>query len=108
MKIETVFFSDGSIHAIKANNREVLVFRPNASGEASLARCRQWRDVEDHATDLADEFAANIFRLIVLTIESLGILKEHAQENFRRVRGWENAAQVSDRIQGIERSFLGG
>jgi hypothetical protein len=83
MKIKPVFLGDGRVHAIETDDGEVLIFCPDASGEASLARSRQWRNVEHHATDFAEEFAPDIFKLIILTIESLGIDEDHAQKNFR-------------------------
>src|SRR5579862_9356073 len=108
MKVETVFLGDRRIHAVETHDGKVLIFRPDASGESSLARSRQRCDVKDDTTDLAKKFASNIFELIGLAIKSLGIDENHAQENFRGVGGVGRAADVRDRIERVKRSLLGG
>src|ERR1700721_4470535 len=107
MEIETVFFRNRSIHAVEANDGKGLVFCPNAASESAFSRSGQRGNVEDNATNIADEFASNVVKLIALAIKPFGVCKNHAQENLRRVGRSERAAHVRGRIQGIGNSFFG-
>src|ERR1700730_19212851 len=73
-----------AIGAIETHDVEVLVFHPDAAGEASLARLGQWLHVEHQGSDFTEKLPADIVKLVVLLVEAVRVQVDHLQEAVRQ------------------------
>jgi hypothetical protein len=58
----------------------ILIFDPDPSDEASFVLVVERRDIKNQAPDFAQEFAAEVFKLVVLTIEAGSVRVDHLEE----------------------------
>src|ERR1700693_4700806 len=66
VQIESVDSCHRGVHAIKTNDRVILIFGPHAALETSLPGFRQRCDIKYYAANLAKKLTPNIIELIVL------------------------------------------
>ena len=85
MKIESAQRRDRSVHAVKTHNRVVLLGCPNAPLETALAGLRQRRHIKNQAAHFAEEFLANVIKMVVRAVEAIGVDEHHFQEAFGNV-----------------------
>jgi len=102
VQVEAVDAGDRRVYAVEANDREILIFRPDAALEAAAAGLGKRRHVKHDAAHLTEEFAAHVVELVVLPVEPVGVDVDHLQEAFRHVGRGEHPAHVNERIHGIE------
>src|SRR5689334_9369472 len=62
---------------------EILILHPDAPDKSSLARLRQWIDVKNQATHLAQKLAPHVLNLVVLAVEAIRVQEDHLQETAR-------------------------
>src|ERR1700676_3808206 len=73
-----------AIRAIETHDVKILVFHPDAAGEASLARLGQWLHVEHQGSDFTEKLPADIVKLVVLLVEAVRVQVDHLQEAVRQ------------------------
>ena len=66
--------------AVQADDVEVLIFDPDTAEEAPFAGIFLWRDIEHEAADVAQELAADVFEIVVLTVEVVAVGKHHPRK----------------------------
>src|ERR1700694_2550621 len=74
-----------AVGTVKADDVEVLVFDPDAAGEASLAGLGQRSHIEHQGTDFAEKLPANIVKLVVLLVEAVRVHIDHLEETLRQI-----------------------
>src|SRR6266481_3788494 len=59
-----------AVGAVEAHDVIILILHPDTAHEAPFARLRQWIDVKDQATDLAQKLAPDIRNLVMRAVEA--------------------------------------
>ena len=77
---------------------EVLILHPDAPDKSSLARLRQWIDVKNQATHLAQKLAPHILNLVVLAVEAIRVQEDHLQETARDKFRGEKAGKFAQNL----------
>ena len=73
------------ISPVQADNVVVLVFHPNASQKAPVARTLLGCHVEDDAAHIALKLAMHIFEIVVTAVKILAVGKDHPRKAHRLV-----------------------
>src|SRR5260370_8206456 len=91
MKIEIVGEKEGrTVGPVEAYDVVILFLHPDASDETPFVVLPERPNVEDDAANFAQKLAANVLKLVVLTIEARGIQIDHLKEAARnKARGEE-------------------
>ena len=81
-----------NICPVEPDNVEILVFRPDAPFKHSLAGATLRFDVKNYATHFAQEFAANVFKVVMRAVKILPISEDHPGKSHRLVLNSEKSA----------------
>src|SRR5438445_11113869 len=87
-----------AVRAVETHNVEVLILHPDAPDKTSFARLRQWIDVKNQATHLAQKLAPHILNLVVLAVEAVRVQVDHLQETARDKSRGEKAGKFAQNL----------
>src|SRR5215471_9708670 len=69
-----------TVGTIEAHDVVILIFHPDASGEATFAALAQRSNVKYQTANLAQKFPVNVLELVMLTVEPRGVYIDHLEE----------------------------
>ena len=83
------------VGSVQANNVETLIFHPDAAQEAAFARILFGRDIKHQAAHVAQKFAANVVKVIMLAVEVGAVRINHPREAQRLVLHLEELLEAA-------------